>query len=116
MKLITTLTFLQCSVLAICQNTFPSTGKVGIGATTPSYPLEVKTWDNTGSAVFTGFRSHSNHLWVTRFVFDPIGNVPANYWQVRMAGENSLGLLFNRGNGVPILTLQESGNVGQGTA
>ena len=49
MKLIITLTFLQCSVLAICQNTFPSSGNVGIGTISPQSDLEITSGGSSAS-------------------------------------------------------------------
>ena len=114
MQIRTSLVLLAVALMtmsAIAQNTFPATGNVGIGTTTPNYALDIQAGaTQDGFALETNNSSAYNAMrWIT----------PTHIYQVAVGG-NSTNLpnswyVYDQTNAAARLLITASGNVGLGT-
>src|SRR5690606_20338836 len=92
------------------QNTFPSSGNVGIGTTSPSSKLEVKSSANTNSEIHINTTTAGNKSTIR---FQDAGTATwgflSNY---PVSGKFSLYNYYNNSNAV---VLDQNGNMGVGT-
>lgn len=115
---------------AAAQNTFPSTGNVGIGIMIPGAGLDVErqSWDNTSPVLkISGQESgtpallvfNGNNGGAARFTEDSSQSIYQPTVEIIAAGDDAgteaLGIWNNNGSN-EILTVHKSGNVGIGTA
>ena len=99
------LIFLFLPLLALSQNTFPSSGNVGIGTTNPSFRLELA---NLGS--------HNGILFDSKFKMRTSSETSGHFVLENLTSTGSLYLRSGKEGGALVLNDNRVGNVGIGTA
>jgi hypothetical protein len=117
--LMTLLLMLLAQFASAQTNTFPSSGNVGVGTTSPSVPLEVRGGAVMSRVTMTGTTGANGkfQIWSADIANNPFGEM--QLFAPTGAGSEYLRFNFGNSNGTilpDILTINRLGNVGIGTA